>query len=72
MVLINILIFVGGLILLVKGADLFVEASTLIAKRFGVSEFIIGLTLVSLGTSVPELASCSYCIFPASKRNSSR
>jgi len=55
--LINILAFVGGLILLVKGADLFVEASTLIAKRFGVSEFVIGLTLVSLGTSVPELAS---------------
>ncbi|RPJ78297.1 MAG: calcium/sodium antiporter [Alphaproteobacteria bacterium] len=57
MLLINILAFVGGLILLVKGADLFVEASTLIAKRFGVSEFVIGLTLVSLGTSVPELAS---------------
>ena len=63
MVLINILIFVGGLILLVKGADLFVEASTLIAKRFGVSEFIIGLTLVSLGTSVPELASCLTASF---------
>ncbi len=57
MFLINILIFVGGLILLVKGADLFVAASSLIAKRFGVSEFVIGLTLVSVGTSIPELAS---------------
>ncbi|MCC4770727.1 calcium/sodium antiporter [Methanosarcina sp. DH2] len=57
MYLINVLIFVGGLLLLVKGADLFVMSSSLIAKRFGVSEFIIGLTLVSIGTSVPELAS---------------
>lgn len=57
MLLINILIFVGGLVLLIKGADLFVVTSSLIAKRFEVSEFIIGLTLVSVGTSVPELAS---------------
>jgi cation:H+ antiporter len=55
--LINILIFVSGLVLLIKGADLFVVTSSLIAKRFEVSEFIIGLTLVSVGTSVPELAS---------------
>ncbi len=57
MPVINILIYLGGLALLVKGADLFVVTSSLIAKRFGVSEFIIGLTLVSVGTSVPELAS---------------
>ena len=47
----------GGLILLVKGEDLFVVASTLIAKRLEISEFVIGLTLVSVGTSEPELAS---------------
>lgn len=57
MPVINILIFLGGLVLLVKGADLFVLTSSLIARRFGVSEFVIGLTLVSVGTSVPELAS---------------
>lgn len=57
MYLINVLVLVGGLLLLVKGADLFVVSSSWIAKRFGVSEFIIGLTLVSIGTSVPELAS---------------
>jgi cation:H+ antiporter len=55
------LVFAGGLILLVKllvkGEYLFVVASTLIAKRFEVSEFVIGLTLVSVGTSEPELAS---------------
>jgi cation:H+ antiporter len=54
---INILVFLGGLVLLVRGADLFVLTSSLIARRFGVSEFVIGLTLVSVGTSVPELAS---------------
>lgn len=57
MYLFDVLIFVGGLLLLVKGADLFVMSSSWIAQRFGVSEFIIGLTLVSIGTSVPELAS---------------
>ena len=57
MYLVNVLIFVGGLLLLVKGADLFVRSSSWIAEKFGVSEFIIGLTLVSIGTSVPELAS---------------
>ncbi|MGA9187490.1 MAG: calcium/sodium antiporter [Methanosarcina sp.] len=63
MFLINILVFVGGLVLLVKGADLFVVTSSLIAKRFGVSEFIIGLSLVSVGTSVPELASALTASF---------
>ncbi len=57
MPVVNVLVFLGGLVLLVRGADLFVVTSSLIAKRFGVSEFIIGLTLVSVGTSVPELAS---------------
>ena len=57
MPVINILIFLGGLVLLVKGSDLFVLTSSRIARRFGVSEFEIGLTLVSVGTSVPELAS---------------
>lgn len=57
MPVINILVFLGGLVLLVRGADLFVLTSSLIARRFGVSEFVIGLTLVSVGTSVPELAS---------------
>jgi K+-dependent Na+/Ca+ exchanger-like protein len=54
---INILIFLGGLVLLVKGADFFVLSSSRIARKFGVSELVIGLTLVSVGTSVPELAS---------------
>ncbi|MBN2346811.1 MAG: calcium/sodium antiporter [Candidatus Aminicenantes bacterium] len=54
---IKLLLFVLGLILLVKGADYFVKAAASLAKKLGVSEFVIGLTLVALGTSVPELAS---------------
>lgn len=54
---VNVILLVAGLGLLVKGSDLFVMASSSIAKKLGVSEFVIGLTLVSVGTSVPELAS---------------
>lgn len=45
-----------GLIGLPLGADLLVDASTNIARQYGVSETVIGLTLVALGTSLPELA----------------
>jgi cation:H+ antiporter len=55
--LIDILLFSLGLVLLVKGADYFVKSASSIAKKLGVSEFVIGLTLVALGTSIPELAS---------------
>ena len=44
------------MILLLKGADLFVEEAARISRLLGISEFIIGLTLVSIGTSLPELA----------------
>ncbi len=45
-----------GLIGLPLGADLLVENSVIIARTFGVSETVIGLTLVAIGTSLPELA----------------
>jgi cation:H+ antiporter len=57
MVFVNLLLFVLGLLLLVKGSDYFVNSAANIAKKLGISEFIIGLTLVSIGTSIPELAS---------------
>lgn len=53
----EILFLVLGLFMLSKGADYFVEASARLAKRLGVSDFIIGLTFVAIGTSLPELAS---------------
>lgn len=44
-----------GFILLIKGADFLVEGSSKIAKKFHIPEIIIGLTIVSIGTSMPEL-----------------
>ncbi len=46
---------VGGFILLIKGADWLVEGASSIAKRVGLSDLMIGLTVVSFGTSAPEL-----------------
>ncbi|WP_371168601.1 calcium/sodium antiporter [Aliiroseovarius sp. 2305UL8-7] len=51
-----VMFLVLGLIGLPLGAELLVDASTNIARHFGVSETVIGLTLVALGTSLPELA----------------
>ena len=45
-----------GFVLLIKGADFFVEASSSIARRLRVPSIIIGLTIVAFGTSAPELA----------------
>lgn len=45
-----------GLIILLAGAELLVRGSTQIAREFGVSDLIIGLTIVAIGTSLPELA----------------
>lgn len=44
-----------GLILVIKGADLMVEGASSIARKFRISDFVIGLTVVSFGTSLPEL-----------------
>jgi len=46
----------AGLVAVVVGADLLVDAATTLARAAGVSEAVIGLTLVALGTSLPELA----------------
>jgi len=56
MVFLEFFSFLVGLIILIKGADVFVEASAKIAKLFGISAFVIGLSLVAIGTSLPELA----------------
>jgi cation:H+ antiporter len=53
----RIVVLIFGLVFLVKGSDFFVKSAASIAKKLGVSEFVIGLTLVAVGTSIPELAS---------------
>ncbi len=57
---VNILLFIIGLIVLIKGSDWFVEAAAQIARNYNIPEIIIGLTLVSIGTSLPELATDIY------------
>ncbi len=49
------ILFVVGFVFLIKGADLLVDGAAGLARRFGVSELVIGLTIVAFGTSAPEL-----------------
>ena len=51
-----VLFLVIGFVLLIKGADFFVEGSSSVAKRLHVPSIIIGLTIVAMGTSLPETA----------------
>ena len=56
MILLNVLILAAGFVALIKGADIFVDGSAALARVFRVPAMIIGLTVVALGTSAPELA----------------
>ncbi len=51
----QIFILIGGLIMILLGANWLVDGSSSIAKKFGISEFVIGLTIVGIGTSTPEM-----------------
>ena len=53
--MINFLALIASLAVLIWGADKFVDNSSLVAKKIGVSELTIGLTIVALGTSAPEI-----------------
>ena len=55
-VVLNLLFLVIGMFLLIKGADWFVDGSSKVAKALKIPSLIIGLTLVSIGTSLPELS----------------
>ena len=56
MILLDLLLLVLGMFLMIKGADFFVEGASNIAKALKIPTLIIGLTLVSIGTSAPELS----------------
>lgn len=56
MFILNLIILAAGFWALIKGADIFVDASAALARSFKVPALIIGLTIVALGTSAPELA----------------
>ena len=51
----DILLIIVGIVIVLRGADNLTEGSVSIARRFNMSELIIGLTVVALGTSMPEL-----------------
>ena len=55
MIWLQILLIIVGLALIVFGADWLVDGASGIARRFGLSEFVIGLTIVGMGTSAPEM-----------------
>lgn len=55
-VFIQLLLLVVGFVMLVKGADWFVEGAAKVAEKFGIPQLVIGLTIVAMGTSLPEAA----------------
>ena len=59
-IVLNLILFIIGFYILIKGSDWFVESASLIARKYNISEIVIGLTIVSIGTSLPELATNIY------------
>jgi len=62
-ILSELLIFALSILLLVKGSDMLTDSAARTAKMFGISDFVIGVTIIALGTSLPELASDAYASY---------
>lgn len=58
--MLHVLLLTVGFVFLVKGADWFVEGAAGIAKKLGIPQLVIGLTIVAMGTSMPEAQSVSH------------
>jgi len=56
-------VFIFSIILLVKSSDVLADSAAKTAKIFGVSDFVIGVTIIAIGTSLPELASGIYASY---------
>ncbi len=54
-IILSIILFIVSIFVLIKSSDFFVESAAKIAKLFGVSNFVIGMSVVAIGTSLPEL-----------------
>jgi cation:H+ antiporter len=54
--LLDVLLLLAGFVILIKGADFLVDGASSLAKKYNISPLIIGLTIVSFGTSAPEIA----------------
>ncbi len=53
--ILDILFLIGGLVLILVGANMLTDGSSDLARRMGISELVVGLTVVAFGTSTPEL-----------------
>ncbi|HIH44447.1 MAG TPA: calcium/sodium antiporter [Candidatus Methanoperedenaceae archaeon] len=58
-----LILFIISIPVIIKSSDIFTEGASKLAKMLGVSDFVIGITVVALGTSLPELASDSYASY---------
>lgn len=56
MIIVSIILLILGFVMLVKGADWFVDGASGLATRLGIPQLVIGLTIVAMGTSLPEAA----------------
>ena len=65
-IMLNIIFLIAGLVLIIWGANALTDGSSAIAKRFGVSDLVIGLTVVAMGTSTPELVISMMSAFSGS------
>lgn len=62
----SIVFFILGFVFLIKGADFLVDGSSSVAKKYGISNLVIGLTIVAFGTSAPELIVSAFAAFKGS------
>lgn len=65
-IIINLLFLLGGLALLWKSADLLVDGAVSLAEKLGISQLVIGLTIVAMGTSAPEVAASISAVLKGS------
>ncbi len=56
MMIVSLILLIVGFVMLVKGADWFVDGAASLAAKFGIPQLVIGLTIVAMGTSLPEAA----------------
>ena len=59
----SLILFIISIPIIIKSSDIFTEGASKLAKMMGISDFIIGITVVALGTSLPELASDTYASY---------
>ena len=59
-IIINTFLILAAFVMLIKGSDYFVDSAAFFARKYNVSEMVIGLTIVSIGTSLPELGTNVY------------